>query len=69
VTEKQQWQHLYMLLKLAEMGAYNRTLKSQRSIWPRSWVFLSNRLALPDRVGALQLDSAQSDAGRQLNQD
>jgi riboflavin kinase len=27
VTEKQQWQHLYMLLKLAEMGAYNRTAK------------------------------------------
>jgi len=27
VTEKQQWQHLYMLLKLAEMGAYKRTAK------------------------------------------
>lgn len=27
MTEKQEWQHLYMLLKLAEMGAYNRTAK------------------------------------------
>jgi riboflavin kinase len=27
LTEKQDWQHLYMLLKLAEMGAYNRTAK------------------------------------------
>ena len=27
MTEKQQWQQLYMLLKLAEMGAYNRTAK------------------------------------------
>jgi riboflavin kinase, archaea type len=27
VTDKQQWQHLYMLLKLAEMGAYKRTAK------------------------------------------
>jgi riboflavin kinase len=27
VTEKQEWQHLYMLLRLAEMGAYNRTAK------------------------------------------
>jgi len=27
LTEKQGWQHLYMLLKLAEMGAYKRTAK------------------------------------------
>lgn len=27
MTEKQGWQHLYMLLKLAEMGAYKRTAK------------------------------------------
>jgi riboflavin kinase len=27
LTEKQQWQHLYMLLKLAEMGAYRRIAK------------------------------------------
>jgi riboflavin kinase, archaea type len=27
LTEKQDWQHLYMLLKLAEMGAYKRTAK------------------------------------------
>ena len=27
LTEKQEWQHLYMLLKLAEMGAYRRTAK------------------------------------------
>jgi riboflavin kinase, archaea type len=27
LTEKQQWMHLYMLLKLAEMGAYNRIAK------------------------------------------
>jgi riboflavin kinase, archaea type len=27
LTEKQTWQHLYMLLKLAEMGAYKRTAK------------------------------------------
>lgn len=27
MTERQEWQHLYMLLKLAEMGAYNRTAK------------------------------------------
>lgn len=27
MTEKQEWQHLYTLLKLAEMGAYNRTAK------------------------------------------
>ena len=27
MTEKQEWQHLYMLLKLAEMGAYKRIAK------------------------------------------
>ena len=27
MTEKQEWQHLYMLLKLAEMGAYRRVAK------------------------------------------
>jgi riboflavin kinase, archaea type len=27
LSEKQDWQHLYMLLKLAEMGAYKRTAK------------------------------------------
>jgi riboflavin kinase len=27
LTEKQQWQHLYMLIKLAEMGAYRRSAK------------------------------------------
>lgn len=27
MTEKQEWQHLFMLLKLAEMGAYKRTAK------------------------------------------
>ncbi|MCW3983107.1 MAG: CTP-dependent riboflavin kinase [Candidatus Bathyarchaeota archaeon] len=27
MTDKADWQHLYMLLKLAEMGAYNRTAK------------------------------------------
>jgi riboflavin kinase len=27
LKEKQEWQHLYMLLKLADMGAYNRTAK------------------------------------------
>ena len=27
MSEKQEWQHLYMLLKLAEMGAYRRTAK------------------------------------------
>ena len=27
MTDKQLWQHLYMLLKLAEMGAYKRTAK------------------------------------------
>jgi len=27
LSEKQDWQHLYMLLKLAEMGAYRRTAK------------------------------------------
>ncbi|HLN88939.1 MAG TPA: DUF120 domain-containing protein [Candidatus Binatia bacterium] len=27
MTEKQEWQHLYMLLKLAELGAYRRTAK------------------------------------------
>jgi riboflavin kinase, archaea type len=27
MTKKQDWQHLYMLLKLAEMGAYKRTAK------------------------------------------
>ena len=27
LSEKHDWQHLYMLLKLAEMGAYRRTAK------------------------------------------
>jgi riboflavin kinase len=27
LTEKQEWQHLYMLLKLAELGAYKRVAK------------------------------------------
>ena len=27
MTQKQRWQHQYMLLKLAEMGTYNRTAK------------------------------------------
>jgi riboflavin kinase len=48
LTEKQDWQHLYMLLKLAEMGAYNRTAKI-------STEYLSKKLGMSQQTASRYL--------------
>ncbi|MCW3995898.1 MAG: DUF120 domain-containing protein [Candidatus Bathyarchaeota archaeon] len=48
MTEKQQWQHLYMLLKLAEMGAYKRTAKV-------STEYLAKKLAISQQTASRYL--------------
>jgi len=48
VTEKQQWQHIYMLLKLAEMGAYRRTAKI-------STEYLANNLGISQQTASRYL--------------
>jgi riboflavin kinase, archaea type len=48
VTEKQEWQHLFMLLKLAEMGAYNRTAKISTD-------YLANKLGISQQTASRYL--------------
>jgi riboflavin kinase len=48
LTEKQEWQHLYMLLKLAEMGAYRRIAKI-------STEYLANRLGISQQTASRYL--------------
>ncbi len=48
MTEKQDWQHLYMLLKLAEMGAYRRTAKI-------STEFLAGKLGISQQTASRYL--------------
>lgn len=48
MTEKQDWQHLYILLKLAEMGAYNRTAKI-------STEYLSKKLGISQQTASRHL--------------
>jgi riboflavin kinase len=48
LTEKQDWQHLYTLLKLAEMGAYNRTAKI-------STEYLSKKLGISQQTASRYL--------------
>ncbi len=48
MTEKQDWQHLYMLLKLAEMGAYNRIAKI-------STEYLSKKLGMSQQTASRHL--------------
>ncbi len=48
MTEKQDWQHLYMLLKLAEMGAYRRTAKI-------STEFLARKLGISQQTASRYL--------------
>ncbi len=48
MTEKQEWQHLYMLLKLAEMGAYRRIAKI-------STEYLANRLGISQQTASRYL--------------
>ena len=48
MIEKQDWQHLYMLLKLAEMGAYKRTAKI-------STEFLATKLGISQQTASRYL--------------
>jgi riboflavin kinase, archaea type len=48
LSEKQNWQHLYMLLKLAEMGAYRRTAKI-------STEFLAGKLGISQQTASRYL--------------
>ncbi len=48
LTDKQQWQHLYMLLKLAEMGAFNRTAKISTD-------FLAKKLGISQQTASRYL--------------
>jgi riboflavin kinase len=48
LTEKQEWQHLYMLLKLAEMGAYRRIAKI-------STEYLANKLGISQQTASRYL--------------
>jgi riboflavin kinase len=48
LTEKQEWQHLYMLLKLAEMGAYRRVAKI-------STEFLAGKLGISQQTASRYL--------------
>lgn len=48
MTEKQNWQHLFMLLKLAEMGAYRRTAKI-------STEYLANKLWISQQTASRYL--------------
>lgn len=48
MTEKQEWQHLFMLLKLAEMGAYRRTAKI-------STEYLANKLGISQQTASRYL--------------
>ena len=48
MTEKQDWQHLYMLLKLAEMGAYRRIAKI-------STEFLAGKLGISQQTASRYL--------------
>lgn len=48
MTEKQEWQHLYMLLKLAEMGAYRRIAKI-------STEYLSKKLGISQQTASRYL--------------
>jgi riboflavin kinase, archaea type len=48
VTEKQDWQHLYMLLKVAEMGAYKRVAKI-------STEFLAKKLGISQQTASRYL--------------
>jgi riboflavin kinase, archaea type len=48
LSEKQEWQHLYMLLKLAEMGAYRRIAKI-------STEFLAKKLGISQQTASRYL--------------
>jgi riboflavin kinase len=48
LTEKQEWQHVYMLLKLAEMGAYRRIAKI-------STEFLAEKLGISQQTASRYL--------------
>ncbi|XHH10166.1 MAG: DUF120 domain-containing protein [Candidatus Bathyarchaeia archaeon] len=48
MTEKQEWQHVYMLLKLAEMGAYRRIAKI-------STEFLAEKLGISQQTASRYL--------------
>ncbi len=48
MTEKQNWQHLFMVLKLAEMGAYRRTAKI-------STEYLANKLWISQQTASRYL--------------
>jgi riboflavin kinase len=48
VTEKQNWQHVFMLLKLADMGAYRRTAKI-------STEYLANKLWISQQTASRYL--------------
>jgi riboflavin kinase, archaea type len=60
LTEKQHWQHLYMLLKLAEMGAYRRTAKI-------STEYLAKKLGISQQTSSRYLIELESKGWVQRN--
>jgi riboflavin kinase len=60
LTEKQQWQHLYMLLKLAEMGAYRRTAKI-------STEYLAKKLGISQQTASRYLIELEREGWIQRN--
>ena len=60
MTEKQEWQHLYMLLKLAEMGAYRRVAKV-------STEYLAKKLGISQQTASRYLIELESKGWIQRN--
>jgi riboflavin kinase, archaea type len=60
LTAKQQWQHLYMLLKLAEMGAYKRTAKISTD-------YLSKKLGISQQTASRYLIELEHEGWIQRN--
>ncbi len=60
MTEKQHWQHLYLLLKLAEMGAYRRTAKI-------STEYLAKKLGISQQTSSRYLIELESKGWVQRN--
>ncbi len=54
MTDKQDWQNLYMLLKLADMGAYNRTAKI-------STEYLAKKLGISQQTASRYLIDLERD--------
>jgi riboflavin kinase len=60
LTEKRQWQHLYMLLKLAEMGAYKRIAKISTD-------YLARKLGISQQTASRHLIELEREGWIQRN--